>query len=172
MNNLKSYFLILSLITLTNCSNEENESDDITNNAYGIITLSGEETSEIGTSLKVGKIYIEDPQTESFNSVSLLHKDVKIENDELKPIDPKNSFGIYLVSNKTTASKAISMAIVVNGKRYELGCYSPNNDETIVDCGDNLAINTDKKRVTFNNTTVVNIKSGKILTMDGIITWK
>ncbi len=175
MKNLKNYLLILSLIILTNCSNEDNESDNVTNNVQGTITLSGKETSEVGTSLKVENILVGGSQTGTSKSVTLLHKNVTIENGELNFTDPKNTFVIVATefdsSDNSSVTKAISMAINVNGEEYKFACSTPEIG-SFVSCGDNFKVDKNGKKVTFNNTTVVNTKSDEILTMNGTITWK
>jgi len=171
MTFLKNYFILFSIITFLSCSNENN--DDITN-AKGTITLSGEETSEIGTSLKVENILVASAQTGTTKSVTLLHKNIKVEDGELNFTDPENTFIIVTAqfdsADNADATKTISMAININGEEYKFACSTPEVG-TFVNCGDNFSVDQEGEKVIFNNTTVVNTKSGKILTMNGTITW-
>ncbi|MCK0157560.1 hypothetical protein MWU65_10245 [Cellulophaga sp. F20128] len=173
MNYLKHLFILFSIITSISCSSDNNDSDN-TSRAKGTITLSGEETSAVGTSLKVENIVVGSAQTGTAKSVTLLHKNIKVENGELNFTDPDNTFIIVTAQFENTdnsdAARTISMAINVNGEEYKFACSTPEVG-TFVNCGDNFNVNQSGKIITFNNTTVINTKSGKILTMNGSISW-
>ncbi|ALJ03802.1 hypothetical protein APS56_00940 [Pseudalgibacter alginicilyticus] len=171
MKNLKNYFFTIVLVALISCSSDNN-SDESTNNASGIITLSGEEASELGGTLEVGNIIEGAVQTGTSQSVTLLHKNINTDNGEIIPTDPANTFIIVTAqfSSNASVTKTVSMSININGTEYKFACSSPEVG-TFTECGENFEVRQSEKKVIFDNTTVVNTKTDKILTMNGTITW-
>ena len=172
MNHLKIYLFIISLISfsLFSCNSDNNDSD--MNKVSGTITLTGEETSEIGTSLKVGNILEGAEQTGTSLSVTLLHENVKIVDGQITPSNPANTFVIVVAkfSTQSVATKTVSMAINVNGDEYKFACTTPKTGN-FTECGSGFDVDQNGNKVTFNDTTVINTDTGKILTMNGVITW-
>tara|TARA_R110002050_G_scaffold275455_1_gene420223 strand:+ start:29881 stop:30405 length:525 start_codon:yes stop_codon:yes gene_type:complete len=174
MTLLKNYFFILSLTSMLflNCS----KSDDNSNTAAkGTITLSGEETSIFGTSLVVANILEGAYQTGTEASVTLLHKNINIDTDgEIAPTPTSLTESFIIVTaqfdsdDSADVEKAISMIIIKNSEEYRFTCTSTASND---DCGDGFQVNQADRQVIFNNTTVVNTESEKILTMNGTITW-
>ena len=62
------------------------------------------------------------------------------------------------------------MGIVVDGNEYQFACTTPNTG-IFIECGTGLEVDQTGNKVTFNNTTVVNTDTDKILTLNSIITW-
>ncbi len=173
MNNLFKTHLFFFLLII-GCSNSNNQSND--NDAKGTILLSGEDTSEIGTTLIVGHITegradltgIED-------SIIIVEKGTTISKDPAPypPGDPRNvavfnrkdpNNGFVIVVKDVS----ISMSIIVEGVPYTYACESEFNIFT--NCG-SLDINLIENKVVFDNSTVENTDTGAILTLNGTITW-
>ncbi|XMO86447.1 hypothetical protein AAFN75_16800 [Algibacter sp. AS12] len=178
MNVLKKSLILCALVSLTfmGCSSD---ADGDSGNAKGTITLSGEETAIFGTSLTVGNIAEGAYQTGTSKSVTLTHKSIEIDEDgEINPTTASftNSFIIVTAQfddeNNAAATKAISMVIVKNGEEYRFVCasdYNGGSDE--LDCGTGFNVDQDNNEVIFDDTTVENTETGKILTMNGTVTW-
>ncbi|WP_194534121.1 hypothetical protein [Zobellia nedashkovskayae] len=155
-------------------TNEEGSSDNL--NASGTIQLSGDETSDIGSSLKIGNIATGRSDLTG-NSKTIIITDDKTKIDENGPIpsDLQNNFiiiGLDLGESSTSdASKSLSMNITIDGTEYKHACASPNFG-SFIDCGSNYSIDFDKKEVIFSETTVINTKTNAILTMNGTVLWK
>ncbi|SFD04635.1 hypothetical protein SAMN04487987_103161 [Algibacter pectinivorans] len=162
-------------LSLMGCSSD---SDGDSGNAKGSITLSGEETSVVGTSLTVGNILEGAYQTGTTKSVTLTHKSIDIEDGEINPTTASlvNSFIIVTAQfddeDNAAATKAISMIIIKNGEEYRFVCasdYNGGSDE--LDCGSGFNVDQENNQVTFDDTTVENTETGKVLTLNGVVTW-
>lgn len=179
MTYLKKYFSIFSLFIFLflACSSDSNSNEDAAN-AKGIITLTGEETSVLGNSLSVANAVEGLYQTGTGKSVTLLHKSIDVDSDGgITPTSASftNSFIIVTAQfesgDNASVHKAISMTIVKNGEEYLFTCTAIEGETVDDDCGANFLVDQEDKRVVFDNTTVINTDSGKVLTMDGIVTW-
>lgn len=179
MKKKQLFFLsIFVLLVLANCdSDNDNEPEnDGSAKARGTIQLSGEETGELGTSLTVANIEVaNEVLTGTDKSVMLLSENITVKNNELVYSDDQNGFVIVAADFSTGGSpnidKSISMTIVKDGEEFPHACSSPYQN-FFTPCGDGFEIDFNARRVTFENTTVINTDDDKILTMDGTITWE
>lgn len=150
--------------------------DGETTTNFGTITLSGDETSEIGESLTVGHIGVGLTQfTGNERTVILTDSNTPISEEEGPvPEDLENNFiivGLDLGDQATAdADRALSINISVGGTDYKYACASPTVG-TFIACGDGLSIDFDKKEMVFDDTKVANTSSGKTITMNGTINW-
>lgn len=173
----KCNILKIALIALfmVGCSSGDDSSD--TNSVFGTIQLSGSDTSEVGTSLVVGNID-EDAldTTGTTSSVVLSDENTTFNNGEPSIGDFLNAFVIvaaeFTVNDNADVQKAISMTILKNGEEFSYVCSTPpttSADNT--DCGSSFSVDKTAKQVVFSNTTVINVDSGAILTMNGAINY-
>ena len=157
------------------CSNKDDS--DSSSEVFGTIQLSGSDIASVGTSLVVGNI-----DTEAFDvtgtngSVVLMDENTTIENGELVPTDFSNGFVMVAArfheEDDAATDQAISMTILSNGEEFQYGCTTPLIEGTaLVDCGTGLIIDKVSKQVIFNNTTVLNLDNGAVLTMNGTINY-
>ncbi|MBD0851916.1 hypothetical protein [Maribacter arenosus] len=175
--NIKNLLYCLTFFLIFGCGSDdgvdqENAGD---NQVSGTITLSGVETSELGTSLTVGNIEVANTSlTGTDKSVILLSQNISVVDNELVYDDYQNGFVLVAADFSTGGSadidKSISMTIVKDGEEYSHACSSPYLNFFTV-CGDGFGIDFDAKSVTFDGTTVINTEDDTILTMDGTITW-
>lgn len=146
------------------------------NEVQGTIQLSGEETSELGTSLTVGNIEVANVALSGTDkSVILLSENITVVDNEIIYENDQNGFVIVAADFSTGGSpdidKTISMTIVRNGQEFRHACSSPYQN-FFTACGDGFGVNFETKQVIFENTTVINTDDDTILTMDGTITWE
>lgn len=171
-----SAFLFIA-ISMTNCSTESNSELQNENNASGIIRLSGEDTAAVGNELEVGDIdYGRVDLTGLEDSIIVVHKGAAIseETPTLSPGDPgyvesiidapDSENGFIIVAGE----QVISMTIVTNGVQRQYGCDSTFG--TFIDCN-TISINEDLREAVFTDTTVQNVETGAILTMNGTLRW-
>ena len=175
-NNIKNLLYCSTLFLIFGCGSDDgNEEGAASYQSRGNITLSGDETSELGTSLSVGNIEVANASlTGTDKSVILLSENISVVDDELVYEDDQNGFVIVAADFSTGGSadidKSISMTIVKDGEEYRHACSSPYLN-FFTACGDGFAIDFEGKSVTFDGTTVINTDDDTILTMDGTITW-
>lgn len=164
----------LMLLLILSCSNTDDDNSG-SSAVFGTIQLSGEDTSSVGTSLVVGNLDADASGiTGTPSSVVLLDQHTTIENGELNPTDIANAFVIVVAQfgeeDNAAVEKTISMNIVKNGEEFRYVCSTPPiasaND---TDCGAGFSVDKMAKRIVFDNTTVVNVDSETILTMNGTI---
>jgi hypothetical protein len=177
MKNLyKTHLLFLFLLLIIGCSNSDNNNANSSNDAKGTILLSGEDTSEVGTTLIVGDIAEGRADlTGTQDSIIIVEEGTTISDDPAPfPLgDPRNE-AIFIRSDPNNGfvivvkDGAISMSIIVEGIPYTHACESEFNIFT--DCG-SLDINLNENKVVFNNSTVENTDTGTILTLNGTVTW-
>ena len=160
------------------CSGSDDNSDSADDNTVnGTIQLSGDDTTEVGSSLTVANI---DPNglstTGTSSAVVLLDENTTVENGELVPTNFMNAFVIvaaqFSADDNAAVEKTISMTIVKNGEEFRYVCSTPPTsaaDDT--DCGSGFSVDKVIKQVVFDDTTVVNVDSGTILTMNGTINY-
>nr|WP_297787591.1 hypothetical protein [uncultured Allomuricauda sp.] len=146
------------------------------NEVQGTIQLSGEETSELGTSLTIGNIEVANVALSGTDkSVILLSENITVVDNEFIYESDQNGFVIVAADFSTGGSldidKTISMTIVRNGQEFRHACSSPYQN-FFTACGDGFGVDFESKRVIFENTTVINTDDDTILTMGGTITWK
>ena len=179
MKKTPIFFLLgFLLVGLANCQSddENNQGNDASGKASGTIQLSGEETTELGTSLTVVNIEVGNAAlTGTDKSVMLLSENITVQDNELVYSDDQNGFVIVVADFSTGGSpdidKTISMVIVKNGQEFRHACSSPYQG-FFTACGDGLGIDFNAKRVVFENSTVINTDDEKLLTLDGIVTWE
>ncbi|MBU2920730.1 hypothetical protein KO504_05215 [Winogradskyella psychrotolerans] len=174
MKTKRSILNIALIVLLTvSCSSSDDSSGG--NAVYGIIQLSGPDTSEIGSTLTVGNINADAlGSTGTSSSVVLADENTTFENGVPNPTDFSNGFIIVAAEfdDNAVVDKTISMTILKNGEEYRYVCSTPPTsaaDNT--DCG--VGFSTDKvaKEVKFDDTTVINVDTGTILTMNGTINY-
>lgn len=174
---VKNLLYCSTLLLIAGCGSDDGAAQENggDNQVSGTITLSGAETSELGTSLTVVNIEVANASlTGTDKSVILLSEHISVVNDELVYGDDQNGFVIVAADFSTGGSpsidKSISMTIVKNGVEYRHACSSPYQN-FFTACGDGFGIDFDGKSVTFDGTTVINTEDDTILTMDGTINW-
>lgn len=170
---LKLFTIALLVLSIMSCSSSDDSNSD--GEVYGTIQLSGPDTSSVGSTLVVGNIS-EDAfnTTGTSDSVVLLDENTTIENDELVPTDFSNAFVIVAAEFTVNAevNKAISMTILKDGVEYSYVCSTPPTtaaDNT--DCGTGFSVDKVAKEIVFSNTTVINVDTETILTMNGTINY-
>lgn len=174
--NITKTVLIALFIMGCSSSDDGSESDD-GSTVLGTIQLSGDDTVVVGTSLTVANI---DPDglstTGTSSSVVLLDENTTVENGELVPTNFMNAFVIvaaqFSADDNAAVNKTISMTIVSNGEEFRYVCSTPPTsaaDDT--DCGTGFSVDKVVKQIVFDDTTVVNVDSGTILTMNGTINY-
>jgi len=178
MKNLyKTQLFFLFLVLVIGCSNSDDDNNtNNDNDANGIILLSGDDTSEVGTTLVVGDIAEGRADLTGIEDSIIIVEEGTTISDDPAPFplgdprnevifnrsDPNNGFVIVVKDG------AISMSIIVEGVPYTHACESEFNIFT--DCG-SLDINLNENKVVFNNSTVENTDTGAILTLNGTVTW-
>ncbi len=169
--------VVITLLVMGCSDSDDNSESDDDNTVLGTIQLSGEDTAWVGTSLSVGNI---DPDalntTGTSSSVVLLDENTIVQNGELIPTDFMNAFVIvvaqFSADDNATVNKTISMTIVTNGEEFRYVCSTPPTsaaDDT--DCGTGFSVDKVAKQIVFDDTTVINVDSEAILTMNGIINY-
>ncbi len=168
------YFFTLFLLVIGCSNNDDNATND--NNAKGTILLSGDDTSDVGTTLIVGDIAEgRTDLTGTQDSIIIVEEGTTISDDPapFPPGDPRN-IEIFNRSDPDNGfvivvkDGAVSMSIVVQGVPYTHACDSEFNIFT--DCG-SLDIDLNENKVIFIDTTVENTDTGAILTLNGTVTW-
>lgn len=170
------FFSLFTFLMFVNCSSDDSNEPEGSGEAQGTIQLSGEDTGVLGTSLTVANIAVANAAlTGTDKSVILLSDNITVVDNELVYSDEQNGFVIVVADFSTGGSpninKTISMTIVRNGEEYLHACSSPYQG-FFTACGDGFQIDFEAKKVTFEDTTVINTDDDKILTMDGTITWE
>lgn len=154
----------------------DTEDETSTNSNFGVIQLSGDETSAVGDSLVVAHIAVGRADlTGTVKSVILTDENTEI--TEEGPSPKKLDKGFVLIGGddlnsegNTDAEKDISMVIFIDGIEYRFGCSVPSGGK-FMDCGADYKIDFEKKEMIFDNTTVSNTETQVTLTLDGIIKW-
>ena len=167
--------LMLIALLILGCSSNDDSSNNHT--VYGSIQLSGSDTSSLGNTLSVGNIDADALDTTgTSSSVVLSDENTSFVNGEPNIGDLLNGFVIvaaeFSTSGNADVQKAISMTILKNGEEFSYVCSTPATsaaDNT--DCGTGFSVDKDAKVVVFDNTTVINVDTGTILTMDGTINY-
>ncbi|MDG5492333.1 hypothetical protein [Psychroserpens sp. SPM9] len=173
---LNTLALILFSLFVISCSGDD-DSGSGNNDAFGTIQLSGADTASVGNSLTVGNIDSDGlASTGTSSAVVLLDEDTTIENGELIPTNFVNAFVIvasqFDADDNADVDKAISMTILKNGEEFRYVCSTPpTSAANDTDCGTGFSVDKIAKEVVFDNTTVINVESGTILTMNGTINY-
>lgn len=163
---------VLALLII-GCSSSDDSGSE--NDVYGTIQLSGIDTASIGNTLTVGNIDVDALDTTgTSSSVVLMDENTSIEDGELVITNFVNAFVLVVAeftnNDNADVNKAISMTIVNNGEEFSYVCTTPPTsaiDNT--DCGTGLSVDKVAKRIIFSNTTVINVDTESILTMNGTI---
>lgn len=171
------FLYLISFCIGCSSGDDSDGSENQENEVQGTIRLSGDETSEFGTSLTVGNIEVANVGlTGTDKSVVLLSENITVENNELV-FDESDQNGFVLVASDFSTGgspdtdKAISMNITADGQEFLYACSSPFRNFFIA-CGESFEVDFETKTVTFENTTVINTDNDIVLTMDGTITWQ
>jgi hypothetical protein len=169
--------ITFSLLVISCSGNDDNSDSPDDNTVFGTIQLSGDDTAAVGNSLTVANI---DPNglstTGTSSAVVLLDENTTVENGELVPTNFMNAFVIvaaqFSADDNAAVEKTISMTIVKNGEEFRYVCSTPPTsaaDDT--DCGSGFSVDKVIKQIVFDDTTVINVDSGTILTMNGTINY-
>ncbi|PKA99453.1 hypothetical protein B0O79_3164 [Flavobacteriaceae bacterium MAR_2009_75] len=160
---------------------EEDEEDEVgeenSTDIFGTITLTGDETSDVGTSLEVAHIAVGRADlTGTTKSVILTDENTPITEDGPDPKNLNKGFVLIGGDDLDTLSddgvvKDISMVIFIDSVEYRFGCSVPPGG-TFTDCGEAYNINFEDKEMVFDSTTVSNTETGVVLTLDGTIRWE
>ena len=186
---LKNYFYLAIAIFLTSCGGggggentsppDNNDTTEITSpgSTSGTLTLSGDDTSLVGTQLDtgfVGASLAAGSQPDYIVIVDKLSKVTFTEPNVLTPElnDPNNAFvAVITDASESSGFKVISMSIVVNGIKYDYACTSPVS--TFIECGlDSITLDIPNKTVSFNNVLVTNTNTSTVLTLNGTLNWQ
>ena len=178
---MKLFMLLVFTLSITGCgggggNNNNDNSTNTSGNASGVITLSGDDTSIVGTQLDTG--YVGSSLAAEFqpdyitivdkaSSVTFTPPNVLIPNIA----DPSNGFVMVIMDDSPGSGiKGISMSIIVGGTKLDYACTTPV--ATYIECGINsIDLDIANKTVIFDNATVTNTDTGTILTIDGTLTW-
>lgn len=175
-NNIKNLLYCSTLFLIFGCGSDDGDEEEAASyQSRGNITLSGDETSELGTLLSVGNIEVANASlTGTDKSVILLSENISVVDDELVYDDDQNGFVIvaadFSTGGSTDIAKSISTVIVKNGQEFRHACTSPYQN-FFTSCGDGFGVDFEAQKVTFESTTLINTEDDTILTMDGTITW-
>ncbi|MBR9854645.1 MAG: hypothetical protein GYB37_08720 [Algicola sp.] len=172
------YYLLCSMLFLLfSCDNTDDgdEQSDMITNVQGTIRLTGEETSELGTTLTVGNVEVGNVALSGTDkSVILMSENITIVDNQLVYKDDQNGFVIVAADFTTGGSpnieKSISMVIVRDGVEYRHACTSPYQNFFIA-CGEGYEVDFEAKTIVLEETTVINTDNDTILTLDGIVSW-
>ena len=175
---MKLFAMLVLTISITGCGGGggSNNATNTSGNASGVITLSGDDTSIVGTQLDtgyVGSSLAAELQPDYITIVDKASSVTFTPPNVLTPniADPSNGFVMVIMDDSPgSGTKGISMSIIVAGTKLDYACTTPV--ATFIECGIN-AIDLDiaNKTVTFDNATVTNTDTGTILTIDGTLTW-
>ncbi len=179
--------LLAILFIVIGCSdNTKDTSNDITT-ITGELQLSGDDTSDVGTTLKIGDVAEgRKDLTGTEDSIVMVGEGTTISNEAaefgaadprnteiFKTNDPNNGFVIVIAdftgTNNSAVNNSISMTILVDGTSYKYACVSP--ESVFIGCSD-VTINFEENKVDFSNATVENTTTNTILTINGSVTWE
>jgi len=146
-------------------------------NTTGSITLSGPDTSMVGTTLDTGFVgtsiaagsqpnhiaIVDRLSTVTFNAPNIL-----IPNN----VDPSNGFVLVVTDDSPSSGiKGISMSIVISGAKYDYLCTTVAS-RSMIHCGSNsITLDIANKSVTLNNVNVENADTKTVLTLAGQLSW-
>ncbi|MBL3619527.1 MAG: putative metal-binding motif-containing protein [gamma proteobacterium endosymbiont of Lamellibrachia anaximandri] len=146
----------------------------------GTVTLSGSDTAFVGTQLDTGYIGTSLSNDGQPDTIVIVEQSGIVTFEEPNSLlpwnDPNNGFTIVVLDIDAiplSAEKGISMAIMVNGIKHDYTCTTPFSGTWSVDCGGASSITLDivNRTVSFNNTTVKNMDTDSLLTLNGTLTW-
>ncbi|MCK8482008.1 hypothetical protein [Psychroserpens algicola] len=177
---MKTKIYVLKIVLLALCvigCSSDDDGNSGSGDIFGNIQLSGTDTSTVGSVLVVGNIDESALSTTgTTSSVVLFDENTSIVGGELVSTDFTNGFVIVAAQfdsdDNAEVETAISMTIVKNSEEFSYVCTNPpssGGDNT--DCGTGFSVDKIAKKIVFDNTTVINVDSGAILTMDGIINY-
>ncbi len=169
-------FIVFNILLFSACKNEDSNENSKTIN-QGSIMLSGEDTSTVGTELKVGLVvYGREDLAGIEESLIILPEDSTITpgTPNLPVSDPNYVESVINFKDKENgfvlvlAENAISMSIAKNGVANLYACDSSFN--IYVSCG-NASLDIASKKATFIDTTVENTETNTILELNGSVSW-
>ncbi|MBU2929393.1 hypothetical protein [Winogradskyella psychrotolerans] len=168
-----TFKIVVIALLMVGCSNSDDSSGS--NSVYGTIQLSGSDTSSLGSSLIVGNIDADALDTTgTSSSVVLSDENTMFVNGEPDVGDFLNAFIIvaaeFSTGDSTDVQKAISMTILKDGEEFSYVCSTPaTSSADNTDCGTGFSVDKVAKQIIFDDTTVINVDTGTILTMNGTI---
>ncbi|CAM4191259.1 hypothetical protein ZORO111903_06295 [Zobellia roscoffensis] len=142
----------------------------------GEIVLSGKETTNLGTSLKIGNLAIgRSNHRVKGKTIILTDSHTKINENGPIPNDHQNNFIIIGLDiegpTRHNTSRSLTMNITVDGIEYKHTC-TPPDFSTYKNYSSDFEIDFDKKEIVFTETNITNTVTDAVLTMNGTITWK
>ena len=164
MNKL---LVLLSVITF-GCDGDSNGGGSSAL-AAGVITLSGADTADVGTSLAPGYMLAYPDDGSQPDYIHIVDKSVM--GGEPGTGDPTNGFNLVVTNDSASSPfKAVSMTIIVNSVNYSHTCTSPGTGQG--DCGTgSIQLDLDAKTVVFTDTSVKNTDTDALMTMNGSVSW-
>ena len=178
---MKIFAILLLTISISGCGGGgggegESSNNNTAGSTSGVITLSGDDTTIVGTQLDTGNIssslaaelqpdYI--VIVDQASSVTFTPPNILVPNIA----DFKNGFVLVVTDDSPgSGTKGISMSITVSGTKLDYACSSPVT--VFIECGINsIVLDITNKTETFDNAAVINTDTGTILTLDGTLTW-
>lgn len=143
--------------------------------ATGVITLSGTDTSAVGTQLQAGAISAL-AATPSFPAYAIVvnpGSTIINAGGAIAPqlANPNNGFVVTVFGPGVGAVQSgISMIIRVNGAEYAYACSTPVVSH--IECGmGSLSLNVAARTLALSDTTVINTGTGATLTLNGNLSW-
>lgn len=134
--------------------------DDSSSNSGHQISISGDESSVIGTALVVSDIAY---GMEGFTGVeqSVLMTGGGLSIDTLVSLTDAPTNGFYLTALDAGVEYAGALAIVVDGEQYEYECT--------INCG--LTLNLGTRTVLLSDASFINSTTGSEITLNGAVAW-
>jgi hypothetical protein len=161
------------LLMLSACGGGGSSSQSSTTTSTGVsiftITLSGDEAAANGGTLRTGDVKTNRADlTGDIDSAIIVDEGSIIPPQGSDPViqhdDINNLFTIVVGETN------ISMGIIANGVTRRYACSS--GGAIFTDCGTGLNFDLAGKKVTFTDTTVINIDTDSILTLNGMVQWQ
>ncbi|WP_276165876.1 hypothetical protein [Zobellia alginiliquefaciens] len=177
LNHYRTNLLLLGLnlqLPISNKPTQKSKKKD--QSILGEIVLSGKETKNLGTTLKVGNLAIgRSNRKVKGKTIILTDRHTKINENGPIPNDRPNNFiiiGLDIEASKIcNASRSLSMNITVDGMEYKHS-RTPANYKAYTNCSSDFKIDFTNKKITFIETKITNTKTDAVLTINGTITWK
>lgn len=140
------------------------------------LSLSGSETSQVGTNLKTGGLaFGREDLTGPIDSLIIVDQCSTISDAPaaFPPGDPMNVASFNTADPDNTfvmvvSDAAISMSIVKNAVPYRYACDS--DFDVFMDCG-GLDFDVQTRTLTMTNVTVENTDTASVLTLNGTVVW-
>lgn len=174
---IKLFATILLASTMISCGGSGGSTANNTQgNTDGTITLSGDDTSVVGTKLDTGFVGSSLAAGSQPDYIVIVDKSSSVTfsapNILVPNINDFNNGFVLVVTDDSAGSgiKGISMSIIVGGTKLDYACSTPVT--TFIECGTNsITLDIGNKTVSFNTATVINTATGTTLTLNGTLVW-